>query len=60
MPDARLPNLGDENHVWTRYDERENSLIKFRVGDLFVQVEGSTFAVAETLARLVAEQMSVA
>ena len=60
MPDAKLPNLGDENHVWRRYDERGSSLIKLRVDNLIVQVDGSSFATAERLARLVAEQMRAA
>lgn len=55
MPDARLPDLDNENLVWTSYDESGNSLIKLKVGDLFVQVDGSSFAVAERFARLVAE-----
>jgi hypothetical protein len=57
LPDARLPNLGDENHVWTRYDERGSSLIKLRCGSLIVQVDASSFGVAEKLARLIAEEM---
>jgi hypothetical protein len=60
MPDASLPNLGDENHVWRQYDERGSSLIKLRAGSLIMQVDGSSFAVAERLARLVAEQMRAA
>jgi hypothetical protein len=60
MPDTELPNLGDENHAWSRYDERGSSLIKLRAGSLFVQVDGSSFAVAERLARLVAEQLRAA
>jgi len=60
MPDARLPNLGDENHIWRRYDERGSSLIKLRVDNLIVQVDGSSFEVAERLARLVAEQIRAA
>lgn len=59
MPDTRLPNMG-ENFAWTRYDERGNSLIKLKVDSLFVQVDGSSFAVAEKFARLVAEQLSAA
>src|SRR5262249_2942863 len=27
MPDTRLPDLADENYVWTRYDEHGSSLI---------------------------------
>ena len=60
MPDARLPNLENENYVWTRYNERGNSLIKLKVGSFFVQVDGSSFAVAEKFARLVAEQLNAA
>ena len=60
MPDTRLPDLGNENYVWTRYDERGSSLIKLRVDDLFVQVDGSSFPVVERFARLVAEQMDTA
>ena len=58
MPDTKLPDLDNENHVWTRYDERGSSLIKLRVGDLFVQVDGSSFPVTERLARLVADHFS--
>jgi hypothetical protein len=60
MPDAKLPNLGNGNYVWTRYDERGSSLIKLQAGNLFVQVDGSSFAIAERFARLVAEQISSA
>lgn len=57
MPDAKLPNFDNENYVWTQYDEHGSSLIKFKVGNLFVQVDGSSFAVVERLARLLAEQL---
>ena len=60
MPDAKLPDVGDENHVWSKYDESGGSLIKLRRGNLLVQVDGSSLAVAERLARLVAEQMRAA
>jgi hypothetical protein len=60
MPDAKLPDLGDENHVWRQYDERGGSLIKFRVGHLIVQVDGPSFGVAERLARIAAEHMRAA
>ncbi len=60
MPDAKLPNLGDENHVWSKYDEWGSSLIKLRCGSLIVQVDASSFGVAEKLARLVAEQIGAA
>ena len=60
MPNTRLPNLGDENYVWTRYDERGSSLIKFRAGALFVQVDGTSLVVVERLARIVAEHMGSA
>ena len=57
LPDAKLPDLGNENYVWTAYDELGSSLIKLTVGDLFVQVDGSSFAVTERLARFVADEM---
>ena len=60
MPDAKLPNLGDENYVWSKYDERGSSLIKLRCGSLLVQVDTSSFVVAEKLARLVAAQIGAA
>jgi hypothetical protein len=60
MPDARLPNLGDENHVWSKYDERGSSLIKLRRGSLIVQVAASSFGVAEKFARLVDEPIDAA
>jgi len=60
FPDARLPNLGDENHVWSKYDERGSCLIKLRSGSLIVQVDASSFGVAEKLARLVGERMGAA
>ena len=60
MPDAELPNLGDENHVWRRYDESGSSLIKLRSGNLIIQVDGSSFEVSERVARFVAEQLRAA
>jgi hypothetical protein len=57
LPDTSLPDLGDENYVWTTYDETASSLIKLRSGNLIVQVDGSSFGVAEMLARLVAEHL---
>jgi hypothetical protein len=57
MPDAKLPSFDNENYVWTRYNEHGSSLIKLKVGNLFVQVDGSSFAVAERFARIVAEHL---
>lgn len=57
---AEIPGLGDENHVWSRYDESGSGLIKLRVGSLIVQADGSSLGVAERLARLVAEHLSAA
>ncbi len=54
-PDAELLGIGDDNHVWSRSNEEGESLIKLRKGNLIMQVDGSSYDVAERFARLVAE-----
>ncbi|MEJ7575948.1 MAG: hypothetical protein WKF74_02965 [Pyrinomonadaceae bacterium] len=54
-PDAKLPDVGDENYVWSRSNEEGESLIKLREGNMIMQVDGSSYDVAERFARLVAE-----
>ena len=59
-PDAKLPNVGDENHVWSRSNEEGESLIKLRKGNMIMQVDGSSLHVAERFAKLVAEHIRAA
>jgi hypothetical protein len=60
MSDYRLANLGDENLVWSKYDETGSSLIKLRKGNLIMQVDGSSLEVAERIARLVVAHIRAA
>ena len=59
-PDAKLPGVGDDNHVWSRSNEGGESLIKLRKGNMIMQVDGSSYDVAERFARLVAEGIRAA
>jgi len=60
LADAKLPNVGDENYVWSKYDQTASSLIKLRSGNVIVHVDGSSFGVAEMFARLLAEHLRAA
>lgn len=59
-PDAQLPNVGDENHVWSKSNEEDESLIKLRKGNMIMQVDGSSLHVAERFARLIAVHIRAA
>lgn len=56
-PDTKLPNLGDENSVWTKYNQEGNSLIKVRRGRVIVQVDAASFVVAKRFAEHVMAMM---
>ena len=59
-PDAELPGVGDDNHIWSRSNEEGESIIKLRKGHMIMQVDGSSYEVAERFARLVAEGIRAA
>ncbi len=59
-PDVKLPDIGNESYVWSRSNEGGESLIKLRKGNMIMQVDGSSFPVAERFARLVAESVRAA
>ncbi|MGI8654297.1 MAG: hypothetical protein ACR2LC_03660 [Pyrinomonadaceae bacterium] len=60
MPDAELPNVGDENHVWSKSNEEGESLIKLRKDNMIMQVDSSSLPIAERFARLVSEHIRAA
>jgi hypothetical protein len=58
QPDSELPDLGDESRGWTKSGEIGGTLIKFRIGNAIVEVEGSDTDTSVTLARLLAERLT--
>ncbi|MCP9493877.1 MAG: hypothetical protein MSG64_05395 [Pyrinomonadaceae bacterium MAG19_C2-C3] len=54
-PDAKLPDVGDENNVWTRYNEAGRSAIKLRRGKAIMQVDASSFQTAKSFAQHISE-----
>ncbi len=55
----RLPNLGDENYIWTNRGSEAWPMIKFRKGKVYVTVFAPNVAVAKRFAQYIAKQISL-
>lgn len=53
-----LPNLGDENHIWTHPGSTAWPTIKFRKGSIIVTIFAPSVAVAKRFARHVHSQIA--
>lgn len=58
MIKSRLPKLGDESHIWTHRGSTAWPTIKFRKGNIIVNVFAPSVAVAKRFAQHVVEQMA--
>ena len=56
--DTVLPDLGDENIVWTEFGEARGTLIKFRIENAIVQVDSADTDSSVTLAHLLADRLT--
>jgi hypothetical protein len=52
-----LPELGDENHIWTKPGSTAWPTIKFRKGNIIVDVFAPSVAIAKRFAQYVFEQV---
>jgi hypothetical protein len=55
---SRIPNLGDENHLWTNRRSTAWPLIKFRKGNVNVEVFAPTLLTAKRFAQRVLKQIA--
>jgi len=58
MVKGSLHGLGDENHIWTNRDSAAWPTIKFRKGNINVEVFAPTVAIAKRFAQHIFEQMA--
>jgi hypothetical protein len=52
-----LPNLGDENHIWTLPDSQAWPMIRFRKGKVNIQIFAPSVTIAKRFAQHVLEQL---
>jgi hypothetical protein len=52
-----LPNLGDENHIWTLPDSEAWPMIRFRKGKVNIQIFAPSVTIAKRFAQHVLEQL---
>ena len=58
MIKGSLPNLGDENHIWTHRGSAAWPTIKFRKGNINVTVFAPSVAIAKRFAQHIFEQVA--
>jgi hypothetical protein len=59
MVKGALPNLGDENHIWTLPDSTAWPTIRFRKGKVNIVIFAPSVTIAKRFAQHVLEQLSV-
>jgi hypothetical protein len=52
-----LPNLGDENHIWTHPDSEVWPVIRFRKGKVNIEIFAPSVTIAKRFAQHVLEQL---
>lgn len=57
MVRGSLPNLGDENHIWTHHGSAAWPTVKFRKGNINVTVFAPSVAIAKRFSQHIFEQM---
>lgn len=57
---SRLPKLGDENYIWTNRGSTAWPIIKFRKGNIIVDVFAPSVVIAKRFAQHVLEQITPA